>query len=918
MIITEKTISNLVQTHFPYFLQEEGPLFIEFVKNYYEWAETDNQFLYEGRKLSEYKDIDNTVDEFLVYFKEKYLKNIQFRTAASTRRMVKHSLDLYRAKGTPRAVDLLFKVVFDTPAEVYLPSRDIFKLSSGDWYEQYYLEVTPSPMNITFVGKQITGLQSNAKAFVEKLVRKKVKGVYTEVFTISNLKEYPLEELPFITGEILKVASQTSVKKNPKVMGSLTKVEVLSGSEGFNVGDIVDIESPLGIGAKGRITNVASVTGKVDFVLIDGGFGYTESSNIYISDKILRLSNVQVNSEYSTAYFTPFDTVSTKQAKINYINATNSFSIGENLYTYYSNGAVKGYGIIQGGGDTYSNSAIYSYNDVVTYAGNTWLMINSTSTAVNILPTNNLYWSSTGSVDSNTTSGNLYVTVVSGNLVAGGASSVNAYYTTSNAISANIGPSGYIDQSRTATVIGSTSNITISYANSLPFNQFETVYQLSNVGVITANGRIESSSDTNLIGTLTVSVESGLFVPTKPIYGETSNRTADITSIGIDIGIINATGQFFSNSGSYLFSNSYDGTSYSNGLIQTVSTGTLASFEISNTFANPETIQINNDFVNTYLSTALSAADYYLKPSAITNSASIVGDALNFDTITIGTIKYLTSINSGYDYNLDPIVTIREPLIAQYNKKDIILDISSASGGFIIGEIVRQPNTGARGIVKAANSSSISLRLINFENSFSNTAANTQIEGLGSSSIANVDYVFVDTKSQVMGWNANVTANVVSQTGSVTDIQIIDSGFGYKHLELGTFSSLDGSRSGTASMLLGTRTEEADKRGRQGKAIGRYRDRGGFLSSDKKIQDADYYQEFSYEIRSSVTLDKYEAMLKQLLHVAGTKYFASVVKSSSLSVGTTITSNSALINFTTDRTSTTSDNTSITTDTTYI
>ena len=166
--------------------------------------ESENQALYHARRISEYKDIDSTVDQFLVYFKEKYLKNIQFTTAASTKRMVKHSLDLYRAKGTPRAIDLMFKVVFDTPAEVYLPSRDIFRLSSGDWYEQYYLEVSPAPINITFVGKQVEGVQSGCTAFIEKLIRKKVKDVYVEVFVISSIAAGK----HFITGELIKTTGQ--------------------------------------------------------------------------------------------------------------------------------------------------------------------------------------------------------------------------------------------------------------------------------------------------------------------------------------------------------------------------------------------------------------------------------------------------------------------------------------------------------------------------------------------------------------------------------------------------------------------------------------------------------------------------------------------------------------------------------------
>jgi hypothetical protein len=867
MLITEKTITNLIQTHFPFFYTEDNPLLVEFVKTYFSWMESEDQTLYHSRRLSEYKDIDSTVDRFLVYFKEKYLKNIQFNTAASTKRMVKHSLDLYRAKGTPRAIDLMFKVVFDTPAEVYLPSRDIFRLSSGDWYEQYYIEVSPAPINITFVGKQVEGVQSGCTAFVEKLVRKKVKGVYVEVFIISSI----VPGKHFITGELIKTAGQIAIKNNPRIIGSLTNVQVLSGSQGFAVGDIVNINSDQGIGAKGRVTEIAEVTGKVDFDLIDGGFGYTTSANIYVSEKVLRLSNVQVNTQIvNNKYFGDFDTITEDQTRINVINSSSLFVTGETLYTYYSNGVVKGEGSIQ-------------------------------------------------RVIGNTASSNVYVTILTGNLVAGGASSVNAYYTASNAKSANIGPSGYTDLTETATVIGIADTIRINYANTLPFTNNETVYQLSNVGLISASGKVTDISASGLTGLLSVNDITGLFLPNYNIYGQTSGANGVVTSIGVDLGVVNVSGQFFSNSGNYIYCKDYQNNVYSNAVITTISTGSLASFLIANTLANPETIEIDTDFIKDYVNTALSAANYTPMNAPVgANLNSIIGDSLTYDAITIGTITALTGINSGQDYNIDPIVKIKEPLISQYNKKDLYIKISNSTGGFFVDEIIRQPNTGAKGLVKSANSSTVYIRSLSFENSFSNTAANTIVVGTGSGSQANVDLVFIDESTEPMGLNAVVNANVVSDDGSVTAIEVIDSGVGYRHLEVGSFASLDGERVGSASMFLGTRTANTEARGREGKSLGRYRTQDGFLSDDKKLQDSYYYQDFSYEIRSSVTLDKYEAMLKQLLHVAGTKYFAATVRSSIISVDTTVSSNSELINFTADKNTVNVDTTSITTDTNYI
>ena len=78
-----------------------------------------------------------------------------------------------------------------------------------------------------------------------------------------------------------------------------------------------------------------------------------------------------------------------------------------------------------------------------------------------------------------------------------------------------------------------------------------------------------------------------------------------------------------------------------------------------------------------------------------------------------------------------------------------------------------------------------------------------------------------------------------------------------------TFTSADGTRAGLARISLG----------KQGQSEGYYSNRKGQLSDSKYIFDGEYYQEYSYEIRSSISPDKYKEMLKKVIHVAGTKSF---------------------------------------------
>lgn len=107
----EDLVSPLIQSQFPAFYNEEGPLFIEFVKSYYKWLETTGQQAYYSRNLIEYKDIDKTVDEFIVHFKETFLKDLPLSVQADERMFIRNILDLYQNKGNEQSVKLAMRAL---------------------------------------------------------------------------------------------------------------------------------------------------------------------------------------------------------------------------------------------------------------------------------------------------------------------------------------------------------------------------------------------------------------------------------------------------------------------------------------------------------------------------------------------------------------------------------------------------------------------------------------------------------------------------------------------------------------------------------------------------------------------------------------------------------------------------------------
>lgn len=338
----EAIISPFIENQFPSFYQEEGPQFIAFAKAYFEWMEQANNVLYQARKLPDYRDIDTTVDEFILQFKEKYLKNIQFDTATNKQLLVKNSLDLYRSKGTERSIDLFFKLVYGTAAEVRYPADNILRVSDGIWERPEYLEVTHTRFNIDYVGKQIVGAISGAKAFVEKFIRRRTTVGYVDILYISGRAG------EFQNGELLGL----NVNNNPvydrakraKLIGSVKRVILQDRGRDFRVGDIVTFSGTSnGLGGIARVESVSEATGIVDFIFIDGGYGYTLDAESIISEKVITLDNVVANTG-SDQYFRLFEQAVEPIINATFTSATANLSIGQTLFRYAANGQLAGAG----------------------------------------------------------------------------------------------------------------------------------------------------------------------------------------------------------------------------------------------------------------------------------------------------------------------------------------------------------------------------------------------------------------------------------------------------------------------------------------------------------------------------------------------------------------------------------------------
>jgi len=362
--VVPEHISNFVEDHFPEIFKENNSEIVQFILAYYEWLEQSGQTTKVLRDLHENRDIDSTVSDFLIHFRKTFIQGTQLQTTSDERFMLKHISDLYQSKGSIRSIEMLIKLLYGEEVDVTLPSERVIIPSESRWYKPTYLEVSPSDRTKGFIGKQITGSASGASAFVESVITKVIKGKIITVLFLSG-KVGNFETGEFITDDGL-------LDDAPQMVGSLSSISVVNGGRNFAIGDEFDVISDGGVGGEGKakITSVIDATGRVDYNLANGGYGYTVS-NTYTrslsSNATLVINNI-TNTDANVDNFFLFENVSQPLAEVTWTSGNADFisyanTSGNKIQGANTTGNIvaNGYWVATGSGNTIT---------IITHEGN--------------------------------------------------------------------------------------------------------------------------------------------------------------------------------------------------------------------------------------------------------------------------------------------------------------------------------------------------------------------------------------------------------------------------------------------------------------------------------------------------------------------------------------------------------------------
>lgn len=342
-----KNIYTDIPQQFPGIYREDGPVFVEFVKSYYKWADTQqNDF----RDAFAIRDIDTTFDRFLIHFRNKYLADLPVDTVTDQRFILKHIQDLYRRKGSKESLELLFQLFFNEEIEVFYPSNYLLRISDSKYGANNYLEMKPVHTIQGYSirkGDKIIGDTSKAEAFVDEIVFQNLSGLLVPILYLSNVYgKFTTDDSIRILG--VRGGVEIDLFPDEKIHGSISDVFINRQGRASNntVGDKLLIKSNAsGIKATAAVSKTSeAATAVIDFQVTDGGWGYSTA----IADNKVQTSTVTLALRLFTSEF--FDTGYTPNATVSAFPKVGDYFISD--FTYSAGTAKAALGTSTLTGDT--------------------------------------------------------------------------------------------------------------------------------------------------------------------------------------------------------------------------------------------------------------------------------------------------------------------------------------------------------------------------------------------------------------------------------------------------------------------------------------------------------------------------------------------------------------------------------------
>jgi len=249
------------------------------------------------QQLTNFRDPDKALSNFLTKFRNEFMATLpeKLDSNINKRNLIKNIRSVYLAKGTAKANEVFFKMLFNENSETIYPRENMLRVSDGKFDSKKILRAIESigtPNDL--IGRTITGITSGATAVVETINTFNIGGINTNEFilnedtivgtfvadeTIQGTKtdtddtyiKLVLTSIPSVLtistdganyspSDTVTISDTGGVGANIQIdevgLGSLTDIFIGNGGSGYAIGDVINFTHDTGGACEGKVSVV--------------------------------------------------------------------------------------------------------------------------------------------------------------------------------------------------------------------------------------------------------------------------------------------------------------------------------------------------------------------------------------------------------------------------------------------------------------------------------------------------------------------------------------------------------------------------------------------------------------------------------------------------------------------------------------
>ena len=885
--------SSLVSGQLPEFVRQDHPNFVVLLEKYYEYMEQTDKATYVGKRLYDYMDVDSTRADLLQYFKNKIIPSFPEETQLSKQKLIKAARDFYDKKGTPDGFKFLFRVLYGQEIDVYFPKEDILRASDGKWKLPQALRISVADTSTLVNGGNVNvaittanviaanGLNFiNANIVANSYIRigtekRKVISVGASSMTVDIPFAYVDGTQIYDTADLYKLTLSEydnfdfNLLERRKGIGSVSKASCIiesavrsvdknSGREivelyvsnikkGFETNENIEITyiDPVSNATLSFSSKIISLISNIN--LYRNRFGIVQSGSRYkVGDPVVFYDGLSNSDEAIKAV------ANVKSISVGTLDSVTLTSPGY-YFRSYANSIVRiedatgiGANLLIGAVSSHaSNSAAFKFNtDSIYYKKN--ITLNAVDYAFDNLALAN--------ANSQIGLALAYDTYTLGEITFLNLANRGSFF---EAVPAFDPVSVYdTDYSTDVGFVSIAVNSVSNYNKTLKTIQLPAGFSSVNGFYIGARLFIDVGATAHYSLIIDYDGATKTAYLDKAFENNITNLNAANFSYFLDFrGDVRSTGKL----GAIEILNG--GTNYTSGdKIEFIGTGYDAAASLTVTAGVITGVTLSNrgeGYVERPTCRVVSSTGGVSTGSGAVFVAYTLSDGEQIDATTsgIGEIQSFNLIDRGYDYVSTPVVSLKVA--------DILTDDLPSTALIVSGDVVWQggaTNENATftaivdDIYRPDNTRAI-IRLFDYNGTFD---ATSQLK--------------INTATE------NVSTTPLTATGS----------YSFKDVHLAT--------SRDYPYFYGNGLAKANAVFASGliKYEGYYLNTDGHISADKKLQNKDYYHNFSYEIQSEKALDDYKKTIYDVAHPAGMQLLSKYVMNDVIDVGVSATSQTSL------------------------